>query len=132
MNRGILNCNPLNIRRVARSPWMGQRAKQTDKDFVQFQTVAWGLRAAFCILRTYARKYHAVCIRDIVSRWAPPTENNTERYIRNVCLWTGLGGLQRLTEKEWPTLVRAMVRQECGIVLSEEDLQAGFLLYKTF
>ena len=111
---------------------MGQRAKQTDKDFVQFQTVAWGLRAAFCILRTYARKYHAVCIRDIVSRWAPPTENNTERYIRNVCLWTGLGGLQRLTEKEWPTLVRAMARQECGIVLSEEDLQAGFLLYKTF
>ena len=111
---------------------MGQRAKQTDKDFVQFLTVAWSLRAAFCILRTYARKYHAVCIRDIVSRWAPPTENNTERYIRNVCLWTGLGGLQRLTEKEWPMLVRAMAQQECGIVLSEEDLQAGFLLYKTF
>jgi len=132
MTRGIRNCNPLNIRRVARSPWMGQRAKQTDKDFVQFLTVAWGLRAAFCILRTYARKYHAVCIRDIVSRWAPPTENNTERYIRNVCLWTGLGGLQRLTEKEWPMLVRAMARQECGTTLSEEDLQAGFLLYKTF
>ena len=130
MTRGLRNCNPLNIRRVAGTKWKGQSASQTDRRFVQFREVEWGLRAAFCILRTYARRYDAVCIRDIVRRWAPPSENDTEQYIRNVCLWTGLGGMQRLTEREWPQLIRAMARQECGALLSEHTVMRGFCLYK--
>jgi hypothetical protein len=90
----------------------------------------WGLRAAFCILRTYAVVHGAVCTRDIIGRWAPPTENDTERYIRNVCLWTGLSDTQRLTEHDWPALVRAMARQECGMLLTEEIINKGFELYK--
>ena len=130
MTRGELNCNPLNIRRVAGTTWRGQRDEQTDHAFVQFRTIEFGLRAAFVLLRTYSTKYHANCIRDIISRWAPPSENNTEKYIKNVCLWTGLGGLQRLTEEDWPKLVRAMARQECGEVLSEETINRGFELFK--
>lgn len=90
----------------------------------------WGLRAAFCILRTYARRYNAVCIRDIVSRWAPPSENKTEQYIKNVCLWTGFGGQQRLTETDWPLLVKAMARQECGLRLEDRTIARGYALYK--
>ena len=128
--RGLRNCNPLNIRRVAGTEWKGQCAEQTDKAFVQFEFIEWGIRAVFCLLRTYRDKYNAICIRDIISRWAPPTENDTERYIQNVCLWTGFGGLQRLTEKDWPKLVRAMARQECGAVLSEEIINRSYKLYK--
>ena len=130
MTRGELNCNPLNIRRVAGTHWKGQRAEQTDNAFVQFRTIEFGLRAAFVLLRTYSTKYHANCIRDIISRWAPPTENDTERYIRNVCFWSGLGGLQLLTEQDWPRLVRAMARQECGALLDEGVIQRGFDLYR--
>ena len=130
MARGLRNCNPLNIRRVAGTTWKGQRAEQTDYGFVQFRTIEWGLRAAFVLLRTYSAKYRANCVRDIVTRWAPPTENDTERYIRNVCLWTGFGGLQRLTECDWPTLVRAMARQECGVLLDTETINRGYKLYK--
>ncbi|MBO7472137.1 MAG: hypothetical protein J6T78_09810 [Bacteroidaceae bacterium] len=129
-SRGLRNCNPLNIRRVAGTTWKGQRDEQTDNAFVQFESIEWGIRAAFVLLRTYSTKYHANCIRDIISRWAPPTENDTERYIRNVCFWSGLGGLQRLTEQDWPKLVRAMARQECGEVLSEETINRGFELFK--
>ena len=129
-SRGLRNCNPLNIRRVAGTTWKGQCDEQTDNAFVQFRTIEFGLRAAFVLLRTYSTKYHANCIRDIISRWAPPTENDTERYIRNVCFWSGLGGLQRLTEQDWPKLVRAMARQECGEVLSEETINRGFELFK--
>ena len=128
--RGLRNCNPLNIRRVAGTFWKGQRTEQTDKSFVQFKSLEYGLRAAFVLLRTYSIKYHANCIRDIISRWAPPSENNTEQYIRNVCQWTGLGGNERLTEDQWPQLVRAMARQECGITLSEDVIQKGFQLYR--
>jgi hypothetical protein len=130
MTRGQRNNNPLNIRRIPGVTWKGQSPEQTDKAFVQFRSMEWGLRAAFCILRTYARKYKANRIRDIISRWAPPSENDTDRYIKNVCQWTGFGGLQRLTEKNWPRLVGAMARQECGAVLSEEIINRSYKLYK--
>jgi len=130
MTRGLRNCNPLNIRRVAGTRWKGQAATQTDRQFVQYESMEWGLRAAFCLLRTYRNKYKAVCIRDIITRWAPPSENDTDAYIKNVCLWTGFGGLQRLTEEDWPRLVRAMARQECGTVLSFELIAKGFKLYR--
>jgi len=129
-SRGLRNCNPLNIRRVAGTTWKGQRAEQTDHAFVQFRTIEYGLRAAFVLLRTYSTKYKLNCIRDIISRWAPPSENNTEKYIRNVCQWTGFGGNERLTEKEWPRLVQAMARQECGVILDEDQIQKGFALYQ--
>ena len=130
---GERNNNPLNIRYVPGTCWKGSlplRGGLEGSAFVQFSSMEWGIRAALCILRTYRDKYKAVCIRDIVSRWAPPTENNTERYIHNVCLWTGFGGLQRLTEKDWPKLVRAMARQECGTLLDEETINKGYKLYK--
>ncbi len=130
MTRGELNCNPLNIRRVAGTTWKGQRAEQTDHAFVQFRTIEFGLRAAFVLLHTYSTKYHANCIRDIISRWAPPSENDTDQYVRNVCKWTGFGGLQKLTESDWPSLVQAMGRQECGALLGEELIMRGFYLYK--
>ena len=128
--RGLRNCNPLNIRRVAGTNWKGQRAEQTDNGFVQFEFIEWGIRAAFCILRTYRNKYKAVCIEDIITRWAPPSENDTSRYICNVCRWTGFGGMQRLTESDWPALVRAMARQETGVELSNSLIEKAFEMFK--
>ena len=112
--RGLRNNNPLNIRRTKGTVWKGQCAEQTDPDFVQFEAMKWGIRAAFCILRTYSLRYHANCVVDIVSRWAPPSENDTEQYIRNVCRWTGFAGRERLSEAQWPKLLAAMARQETG------------------
>ena len=124
--------NPLNIRR-GKSRWLGEALPQRGSGegaFVRFESIEWGLRAAFCLLRTYRNKYKAVCIQDIITRWAPPSENDTEKYIQNICHWTGFGGLQRLTEEDWPKLVRAMARQECGITLSEDVILKGFRLFK--
>ena len=147
MTLGERNNNPLNIRKVPGTHWKGEvlpsiqggagggslpsiQGGDGGGSFVRFSSIEFGLRAAFVLLRTYSAKYHANCIRDIISRWAPPSENNTEKYIKNVCLWTGLGGLQRLTEEDWPKLVRAMGRQECGALLDEETIQRGFDLYR--
>lgn len=128
--RGLRNCNPLNIRRVAGKKWKGQSALQTDASFVCFNAMEWGIRAAFCILRTYARRYQCLSPADIVGRWAPPHQNDTDAYIRNVCTWTGFGGRQHLRETDWPRLVQAMARQESGTTLSEEIINKGFKLYK--
>ncbi len=136
VGRGLpLNNNPLNIRKVPGTHWKGETLPSIQGgdgggSFVRFESIEWGIRAAFVLLRTYSAKYHANCIRDIISRWAPPTENDTKRYIRNVCLRTGFGGNERLTEKEWPKLVRAMARQECGVILDENVIQKGYALYQ--
>ena len=130
---GERNNNPLNIRRVSGQRWQGEVLPQRGSGegaFCCFSTMEWGLRAAFCLLRTYRDKYKAVCIEDIITRWAPPTENDTRRYICDVCRLTGFGGKERLTENDWPQLVKAMARIECGAILSEETIEQGYKLYK--
>ena len=131
MTRGMRNNNPLNIRRVVGVTWKGEIVSPIeDKQFVQFATLSFGLRAAFCILRTYRNKYHAVCIEDIITRWAPPTENDTRKYISDVCTLTRFGGKERLTENEWPRLVQAMAFIESRVLLSTETINRGYKLYK--
>ena len=129
MTRGLRNNNPLNIRKVPGTRWKGQRTEQTDKSFVQFESLAWGIRAAFCILDTYRRKYQDVCVEDIIARWAPPSENATSEYIRTVCRLTGFGGKERLREQQWLLLVQVMALVESKMCLSDAELIRGYNLY---
>ena len=132
MTRGQRNNNPLNIRRIPGVTWKGQSPEQTDKAFVQFRTMEWGLRAAFCILRTYARRHNIRRLADILRRWAPPAENDTDAYLHSVCQQTGFTPKQLLTESDWPTLVRAMARQESNQLLTDAVLLRAYYLYKLY
>ena len=81
--RGIKNNNPANIRRGCN--WKGLAEKQTDREFCKFVTMTWGVRALLVTLRTYVRKYNLHTVREIITRWAPPSDgNNTEKYIEFV------------------------------------------------
>ncbi|EHF3470690.1 TPA: structural protein [Proteus mirabilis] len=78
--RGERNNNPGNIRHG--SKWQGLSAQQTDKDFCQFVSPEYGIRAIYVLMRTYEKKYGLCSIREIINRYAPPKENNTEGYIQ--------------------------------------------------
>lgn len=80
--RGIRNNNPGNIR--LGDKWQGLHLEQTDKSFCRFIAPEWGYRALFILMRTYERKYKICSIREIINRYAPPVENNTEGYIQLV------------------------------------------------
>lgn len=81
--RGIRNNNPANIRRGCN--WKGLAKTQTDREFCQFETMTWGVRALLVTLRTYVVKHHLHTVREIITRWAPPSDgNNTEKYIEFV------------------------------------------------
>lgn len=81
--RGIRNNNPANIRRGCN--WQGLAKKQTDKEFCQFVSMTWGVRALLVTLRTYVVKHKLHTIREIIHRWAPPEDGNaTDRYIAYV------------------------------------------------
>lgn len=81
--RGIRNNNPANIR--CGSYWRGLVNKPTDKEFCQFISMSWGVRALLITLRAYVVKHHLHTVREIITRWAPPSDgNNTEKYIEYV------------------------------------------------
>ena len=55
--RGIRNNTPLNIRRSS-DRWEGARIEQTDPSFVQFESLAYGYRAAWKVLESYWKYFH--------------------------------------------------------------------------
>lgn len=114
--RGIRNNNPLNIRKG--NNWQGERHPQTDKAFEEFVSIEMGLRAGFIIIRNYFKKRPAVnTITTIISRWAPPSENVTTAYVREVSRRSGIDPNEQLRFDEKNKLcriVQAMCWVECG------------------
>ena len=134
--RGIRNNNPLNIR-LSSDKWQGQVLPQRGSGegaFCQFYTMEYGWRAAFVILcRPYYGKYGLKTIRDIVSRWAPTKENNTEAYIRHVSDYTGIApnkvlGSPQEHPTQWLLIGYAMAVVENGEALSAVPMLKGFEL----
>ena len=130
--RGIRNNNPLNIRHSP-SRWQGMAVEQTDPSFVQFRSMAYGYRAACKLLQSYWLRFRKegkpFTVRTIISRWAPPEDNNdTESYIRSVLLIGGLGGQEILFPPDNPLgyerlerLLIAMTCVESGIGTNRVD-----------
>ena len=86
--RSLRNNNPTNITVGAR-PWVGQCGR--DGRFCVFKNNIYGYRATFLLLNTYNKVHHIYSVREIISRWAPPSDgNNTRGYIQRVCKITGL------------------------------------------
>jgi hypothetical protein len=135
-SRGIRNNNPLNIR-LSSDKWQGQVLPQRGSGegaFCQFYSMEYGWRAAFVILcRTYYGKYGLKTIRDLVSRWAPAKENNTEAYIRHVSDYTGISpnkvlGSPQEHPTQWLLIGYAMAVVECGKALPAVPMLQGFAL----
>lgn len=115
--RGIRNFNPGNIRHAKGTRWQGMSANQNDKDFVQFTGPQWGIRAIARTLITYQDKHGLRTIRLVISRWAPPNENNTEAYIRQVATRVGVspdGWIDIYDYRTMRVLVEAIIRHENG------------------
>lgn len=129
MPRGLRNNNPLNIR--IGNTWLGEREHPTDSEFEEFVSLAYGVRAAFVILRRYIRRYHLNTVRLIVERWAPRNENETEKYIQFVCKDTGLlpdTTIQYKDEETMCKLVGAMAFVECGQRIEVSEIIKGYTL----
>ena len=82
--RGYRNNNPLNIR-LSSNNWKGEIKPSADKSFCQFQTMAYGFRAAMICIRTYITKHNCNTLQEIINRWAPWTDgNNPINYAKKV------------------------------------------------
>ena len=94
--RGLRNNNPGNIR-LGKTPFKGEIAGG-DKAFRKFENIIYGYRAMMIILHRYYFVYHLRTITQIIRRWAPENENNTQAYINKVA---GMSLLGSNTEFTW-------------------------------
>lgn len=128
-SRGLRNCNPLNIR--IGNTWRGERKINTDGEFEQFISMEFGIRAAFILLRRYICHYGLKSIRQIVARWAPRSENQTDNYVNLVAKYTGLDPDEPLQFDEVDVMVKVfngMCLVENGMCLDEKQILRGYSL----
>lgn len=127
--RGLRNNNPLNIRIGNR--WKGEVDNPTDTQFEQFKEMKWGVRAAFIILGNYMERYNLRTIPEIVTRWAPKSENDTLNYIKLVSKCSGFDTSYRFDwhrQDEMVSLFVAMCVVENGCPIDVQDVVAGYEL----
>ena len=131
MSRGLRNCNPGNIRQ-SRSNFKGEVRPSRDSAFKQFESMAYGYRAMFVLLNSYHKRYGLTTIREMISRWAPPSENFTEGYIRFVAERTGIAAdaeVDSRSERDMVPIVAAMSEIENGTKAAMTDVYEGWKLF---
>lgn len=129
MTRGIRNNNPGNIEIGA--PWQGlmkpedMTAEQLAEDrFCVFSSPAYGIRALARTIITYQDKRKAGdgsridTVREIVERWAPENENNTQAYAAHVRKVLGVRVGDVIDVHDYETMrgiVHGIIKHENGV-----------------
>lgn len=132
--RGIRNNNPMNIRKG--NNWIGERKCQTDSDFEEFTSMLYGLRAALKLIMNYispkyqeAPRYDTIC--KIINRWAPPSENDTSKYVDFVAKRSGINADERISindKKKLVAIIEAMCVYESGYYADTELIESAYFL----
>lgn len=132
--RGYRNKNPLNIRIGKGKPWLGEIRPSQDTDFAQFESMAWGYRAAFKLLDNYRRLFGCVVLADFITRWAPPKENTTSAYIKIVAKRTRLTEASVIDTKDeflMRKIVAAMAFVENNHIEPDpEEIRQGWIRFR--
>lgn len=129
--RGIRNRNPGNIRK-SETAWRGLAPVQSDPDFCVFLTMQMGVRATAINILHYVNLHGLKTVRQIITRWAPPSENDTAAYIANVSRIMGVDPDHELRlmgdAVELEELCAAIFRHENGEDIEPLDLLEGCLM----
>lgn len=123
--RGERNNNPGNLV-DAGIPWIGLRGN--DGRFCVFDTPEHGIRALAMDLWHDYRRGRRQTIRALISEFAPPSENNTEAYVRDVAARCELEPdehIASLTPAVLTQLVKAIIRHENGRVNYGDEVLAA-------
>lgn len=114
MPRSVRNNNPLNIR-ISNNQWDG-KINGSDSDFEKFETPVYGFRAAGKILLNYQRLHGLTTIEQMINRFAPPVENETQSYIQHIAaeLGTSANNHIELTENNLAKMLHVMSTHETG------------------
>jgi hypothetical protein len=119
--RGFRNNNPGNLKYG--TPWKGVVGIDP-KGFAIFDTMENGVRALGKDL-TAKMGRGLDTVREIISVYAPPSENPTGTYIDKVAAWVGVSPDMQLNAGDLPALIAAVIRFENGKTLDSRTIDAG-------
>jgi hypothetical protein len=117
MPRGVRNNNPFNIRKNEADKWQGLSAVQSDPDFCVFDEPVYGIRAGMRNLIAAQDKHARRTVTDIITAYAPPSENDTAAYIKAVALHMGVNSRDVLDMHDYSCLrgiSEAIIEHENG------------------
>ena len=117
--RGMRNNNPFNVRNSSNFQWKGQIGVD-DKGFCVFGSLSDGVRAGVKnLVNGYFSK--GLNIRQIIERYAPSHENNTENYISHVVRFGYFPDEYYVpfTDDDRLAVCRAIVKMEVGFINDE-------------
>lgn len=140
--RGFLNNNPGNMDRMAGDKWQGEIRDPHDTRLTDFQrneliagrfsvfvSAEYGVRAMVKNLWAYNDAYHLCTVRGLISKWAPPLENNTEAYISAACRTLGVQDDQCVDLRSYAVmraLVVGIISVECaGMPYAGKEIEDG-------
>ena len=132
MSRGLSNRNPGNIRQSA-VRYKGEVRPSRDPAFKQFESMPWGYRISISAAVAPLIRHGLDTIRGMISRWAPPSENHTEIYIRAVADAVGIADDRPVDTRDRTTMLRmaaAISRVENGTAADMDDVERGWELFR--
>lgn len=119
--RGFRNNNWLNIR-ISNNAWQGKVQNNTDGTFEQFETPELGIRAAAKNIKTYSSR-GLNTVRQIISTWAPPNENHTNSYVKNVADRMGVSPDETINVFDNETMVKLIAAMTISENGKEGDIE---------
>jgi hypothetical protein len=125
---GLRNNNPGNLIESGIS-WEGKIG--SNGGFVVFDDVAWGIRAFATNFYSSITRYGTDTLRKYITRYAPPNENDTERYIQLVSQKTGISPDEKIPNDidSLKNILRAQFDVEIGpqyaALITDEDINEG-------
>ena len=127
--RGIRNNNPGNIRHGSNWQGLNPNSRNIDPAFCVFTSSVYGIRALAKVLINYKKIHSLNTVRQIISRYAPPNENQTTAYIQSVAkqLEVAPDAVIDIEERGILTVfIKAIIRMENGIQpYSDPTIQQG-------
>lgn len=136
--RGVRNNNPGNIDYNPRNDWQGQLGIEEGVDrprFARFSEPVWGIRAMAKLILNYRGKDGMPgvgkpgidTVREVITRWAPGNENNTEAYVQMVAKAMRVqpnDPIQLANRLLLTPMVAAIIRHENGYAPYDEEVVA--------
>ncbi|MBQ7512607.1 MAG: hypothetical protein IJU11_07690, partial [Prevotella sp.] len=134
--RGQRNNNPLNIKYVPGTHWVGEvhdELLKFDKTFAEFKEMKYGIRAAIKLIRNYIRNGYNTIDR-IISRWCPDQTQYTYRKFVGDHVKTVFPSVDRWTviRRDDKDIIREMVKSmavmECQYRIDDDEFEEAWEL----
>jgi hypothetical protein len=122
--------NPGNIRTTSKR-WKGEIG--SENGFKEFSSMKYGFRAMTQLFHSYV-KNETNTVRKIIYKYAPPSENESESYAKNVAKQSNVNVDKKLSEKDFYNgnvlnIMYAMVKVEQGYPPNITDLSEGYNMF---